>query len=125
MDSFDIMMVALKFNVKINKRGLDGLTEFMTPDHTFIDSEGEVYEGREAMKEGWRDFFSSYPNYRNIFTRVQVEDDFVAMVGYSTCSHGPLDGPALWSARVREGLVSEWRVYEDTPQNRRKQGIMA
>ena len=31
----------------------------------------------------------------------------------------PLDGPSLWSAKVHEGRVSEWRVYEDTDQNRR------
>ncbi len=51
------------------------------------------------------------------------EGNFVAIAGYSTCSYGPLDRPALWSARVRDGLVSEWRVYEDTPENRGKIGL--
>ncbi len=58
-----------------------------------------------------------------MFTRVQAEGDFVAIAVYSTCSYEPLDGPALWSARVRDGLVSEWRVYEDTLENRRKIGL--
>jgi len=47
----------------------------------------------------------------------------VAIAGYSTCSYGPLDRPALWSARVRDGLVSEWRVVGDTPENRGKIGL--
>lgn len=123
MDAFDTMMVALRFNEKINQLDLDGLVALMTDDHTFIDSTSKTHKGRAVMTEGWREFFTSYPDYRNIFTRVQVVEDFVVMVGYSTCSHDPLDGPALWSAKIRDGLLSEWRVYEDTPEIRRKLGI--
>ena len=119
MDAFDVMIIALKFNEKINARDLEGLVELMTEDHTFIDIPGEVSKGKDVMKAGWHEFFTAYPDYRNIFTRVQVDKGFVVMVGYSTCSYDPLDGPALWSAKVREGRVSEWRVYEDTDQNRR------
>jgi uncharacterized protein (TIGR02246 family) len=124
MDAFDVMMVALKFNEKINARDLEGLVELMTEDHTFVDGSGEVHKGKDVMKDGWQDFFASYPDYRNIFTRVQVDKDFVVMVGYSTCSYEPLDGPALWSAKVRERRIFEWRVYEDTDQNRRNLKIM-
>jgi len=42
-------MVALKFNENINRRDLDGLVKLMTSDHTFINSEGEVHEGREVI----------------------------------------------------------------------------
>ena len=95
MDAFDVMMVALKFNEKINARDLEGLVELMTEDHIFIDIPGEVSKGRDVMKAGWHDFFTTYPDYRNIFTRVQVDNDFVVMVGYSSCSYDPLDGPSL------------------------------
>jgi ketosteroid isomerase-like protein len=124
MDSFDVMMAALRFNEKINQQDLDGLTALMTKDHTFIDMSDEVFRGKDVMKEGWRKFFSAYPDYKNIFTRVQVmKDDFIVMIGHSKCSYKPLDVPALWSAKIQEGLVSEWRVYEDTLQNRKKLGI--
>jgi ketosteroid isomerase-like protein len=123
MDAFDIMMVALKFNERINQRDLEGLVALMTNDHTFIDSSNKVHEGKAAMTEGWREFFTIYPDYRNIFTRVQVDADVVIMVGYSTCSYDPLDGPALWTAKIRAGLVAEWRVYDDTSENRRTLGI--
>jgi ketosteroid isomerase-like protein len=120
MDEFEVMMVVLRFNERINARDLEGLVGMMTGDHFFVDNEGERHEG---MEEGWREFFSTYPDYRNVFTRVQVEGDFVAIAGHSRCSYGPLDGPALWSARVRDGLVSEWRVYKDSPENRRSLGL--
>lgn len=96
----------------------------MTDDHVFIDIPREITQGKGVMKEGWKRFFTSYPDYRNVFTRVQVvKKDFVVMLGYSVCSYKPLNGPALWSAKIRKGHVSEWRVYEDTLQNRRKLGI--
>ena len=34
-----------------------------------------------------------------------------------------LDGPAIWTAEVRDGKVAVWRVYEDTPEVRARLGI--
>jgi ketosteroid isomerase-like protein len=111
MDSSKLILTALKFNEKINQRDLEGLAELMTDDHTFIDSFGEVTKGKDVMIEGWRDFFGKYPDYRNVFTFVAVQDDVVVIVGYSSCSYKRLDGPNIWTARIRDGCVSEWRVY--------------
>lgn len=104
------MLTALRFNEKINAQDLAGLTRLMTGDHTFIDNAGEVHEGRERMEGEWRAFFARYPDYRNEFTSVSVHDNAVVMVGYSTCSDEDLAGPSVWTARVREGRVAEWRV---------------
>jgi ketosteroid isomerase-like protein len=109
MDAFDVMMAALRFNEKINQRDLDGLVNLMTDDHQFIDNSGDVDKN---MKEGWRGFFRKYPDYRNIFTSVTVKDNVAIMIGYSTCSNEPrLNGPSMWTAKVRNERVSEWRVY--------------
>lgn len=123
MSSSDLMLIALKFNEKINQQDLEGLAELMTDDHTFIDIPGKTTIGKNVMKDAWREFFKKYPDYRNIFTSVTTRNDVAVMVGYSTCSYKQLDGPALWTAKVRSGRVSEWRVYTDTPSNRRKLGI--
>jgi ketosteroid isomerase-like protein len=104
------MLIALKFNEKINQRDLEGLVELMTDDHTFIDSDGTIVKGKEVMKEGWKEFFKKYPDYRNMFTCVTIQNDVVVMVGYSTCSLKQLDGPNLWTAKVSSGRISEWRV---------------
>jgi ketosteroid isomerase-like protein len=109
MDSFDNMMVALRFNEKINQRDLDGLAKLMTDDHMFTDNSGDVYRD---MDKGWKEFFTNHPDYRNVFTSVTVEDSVVIMIGYSTCSNERrLNGPSIWTARVRDGRVSEWRAY--------------
>jgi uncharacterized protein (TIGR02246 family) len=110
MDSSKLMSTALRFNERINQQDLEGLAELMTDDHAFIDSRGNITKGKDAMKEGWRHFFEKHPDYRNVFTCVTVQDDVVVIVGYSTCSYKPLDGPNVWTAKIRSGLVSEWRV---------------
>ncbi|MFX0097027.1 MAG: nuclear transport factor 2 family protein [Candidatus Hodarchaeota archaeon] len=111
MNPSRLMLIALKFNEKINQQDLEGLVELMTDDHTFTDNFGDTTKGKELMKEGWKEFFEKYPDYRNIFTGVTVRDDFVVMVGHSTCSYKPLNGPSIWTAKIRGDRVSEWRVY--------------
>lgn len=106
-----MILTALRFNERINQRDLEGLAGLMTDDHTFIDNSGEVTRGKPVMKEGWREFFKKYPDYRNKFTCVAIQSNVVVMVGYSTCSYKPLDGPNVWTAKIRGGRVSEWRVY--------------
>jgi ketosteroid isomerase-like protein len=109
MDAFDVMMVALRFNERINQRDLESLVGLMTDDHTFIDNSGDIDKN---MKEGWREFFKSYPDYRNVFTSVTVTGNVAVMVGYSTCSNEPrLNGPSMWTAKVNAERVSEWRVH--------------
>lgn len=110
--------IALRFNGYINFRNIDGLQSMMTEDHTFIDSANDVHAGKEMMVTGWKEFFDTYPDYRNIFTRLFERGNFVIILGYSMCSYSPLDGPAIWSARIRDGNLSEWRVYLDTKENR-------
>jgi len=114
----------LQFNNYINNLDLEGLSSLMTDDHTFIDSENDALKGKEMMTEGWRTFFDSYPDYRNIFERVEMKDGMVVIIGYSICpNESLLDGPAVWSAKVRDGKLSEWRVYLDSPENRSILGI--
>jgi uncharacterized protein (TIGR02246 family) len=111
MEPSNLMQVALRFNEKINAQDPEGLAELMTDDHTFTDNEGNVTKGKNIMKEGWRDFFNKYPDYRNRFTNVMVLNNIVIMIGYSTCSFKPLDGPNIWTAKIQDERVSEWRVY--------------
>jgi uncharacterized protein (TIGR02246 family) len=110
MDFFSLMQVALRFNEKINERDLEGLAELMTEDHSFVDSDGAATKGKDVMKKGWEQFFKAYPDYRNVFTSVTVQDEVVVMVGHSKCSFKPLDGPNVWTAKIRDGRISEWRV---------------
>jgi ketosteroid isomerase-like protein len=115
--------IALQFNDCINSRDLDRLAALMTDDHTFTDSASASVHGKERVVEAWRGFFALFPDYRNIFKRIEARDQLVAIMGRSTCSEPQLDGPALWTAKIRGDQVAEWRVYTDTPANRTALGF--
>jgi hypothetical protein len=59
----------------------------------------------------------------NVFDSLAVEGTNVVAVGHSVCSDARLDGPALWVETASDDKLAEWRVYEDTPANRRVLGI--
>lgn len=123
MNRIDPKLVALQFNEFINARDIAGLTSLMPEGHVFIDSSDEVHEGKESLVEGWAEFFALYPDYLNHFLKIESRDNLVLIVGHSSCTHPPLDGPALWTARIENDLVAEWRVYLDTEENREKLGL--
>jgi hypothetical protein len=96
----------------------------MTDDHTFIDSDGNVLAGKEKALAAWKGFFDAFLDYRNEWSWVVPGGGTLTAVGHSVCSTEPaLDGPAIWTARIGDDKISEWRVYEDTPENRARLGI--
>jgi len=115
--------IALQFNDAINARDLDSLVALMTDDHRFIDTAGTTFEGAARAREIWAGFFAAFPDYRNHLETVIEKAGTVAIAGRSTCSDPRLAGPALWSAIIVDGVVREWRVHEDTPDNRARLGL--
>ncbi len=114
----DPTAVATRFNECVNRRDLAGLSELMSSDHRFVDSSGAVVSGREACLAAWRGFFEAFPDYRNTFTSFAVRGHVVAIAGRSDCAAPELAGPAVWTATVSGDRVTEWRVYDDTPETR-------
>jgi len=110
--------IIASFNDCITRRDLDGLSNLMTDGHVFVDAAGSVISGKARCLAVWKDFFAAFPNYKNIFNDVRPVGDTVVMIGRSSCSDSRLAGPALWTAKVAEGRIAEWRVYEDTPEDR-------
>ncbi len=120
----DAAALAIRFNARINARDLEGLARMMSADHTFVDTAGTAIIGKAACVEAWRKFFEAFAGYQNVFEAVSARENEVTIVGHSLCpGHPELDGPALWTAMVAADKVSEWRVYEDTPEMRRRLGV--
>jgi ketosteroid isomerase-like protein len=116
--------VAVRFNEAVNRRDLPALGKLMTDDHTFIDSRGEVFSGKERVLRAWEGFFAAFPDYRNEWGDVLTIGGTVVAIGRSVCStEAALDGPAIWAARTEGDRVSEWRVYDDTPGSRSQLGL--
>jgi ketosteroid isomerase-like protein len=115
--------IVLQFNEYIDKQNIDGLASLMTADHTFIDSGNNIIHGKEKVLEAWSRFFELFPDYRNVFEKLESQNNFILITGHSICSDKRLDGPALWTAKIKDNKVAEWRVYHDTPENRKQLDI--
>lgn len=124
MNRQDPKLTALLFNERINGRDIDGLAALITDDHTFIDREDGIYRGKERMTQGWIEFFQNFPEYRNTFSRVESRGDLVILIGYATWSKGAQPDHAIWTATIRDDKVAEWRIYEDTVENREMLGMV-
>jgi ketosteroid isomerase-like protein len=96
----------------------------MTDDHTFVDSDANVFRGKLAVLDAWTGFFEAFPDHRNVWVDLKLSGDGVIALGHSICPNEPgLDGPAIWTASVRGNRVSRWRVYEDTARSRMLLGL--
>ena len=116
----DPKQLAMRFNECINCHDIDGLGRLMSEDHVFIDSEEELDEGKRSCLENWMGFFQIFPDYKNVVDSIDTDGETVVIEGHTECSDKRLEGPAIWTAKIEDGKIKQWRVYEDTPVNREK-----
>ena len=117
--------VAEQFVNAINAHDLERLASLMTSDHRFVDSLGAVVEGRDAMREGWKFYFSMVPDYKLEIRRYfiaehgKAETMLVGVASGSYCSNGIKLPNSLWStpaalrAIIHNDQIAEWQVYAD------------
>ena len=123
MNKRDPKLTVLLFNECINNHDRKKIAQYMADDYLFIDRSNNNYEGKESNVKGWGEFFDQFPDYKNIFPKLESRDNIVFIPGCSTCSYEPLDGPAIWVAKVENDPIAEWRIYDDTVKNRKKLGV--
>ena len=96
----------------------------MSENHTFIDRDGGSHGPKTYMVSGWRDFFKMFPAYRNTFEKIVVTEDLVSVLGFAYWSEDESYDPVIWTAVFEDNLISEWRVYEDSPENRKEFNLL-
>jgi predicted SnoaL-like aldol condensation-catalyzing enzyme len=106
------------FNDCINNQDIDGLAALMSEDHTFIDRDESSHGPKSPMVEGWKQFFEMFPHYRNTFDQIKAEGNRVFVLGFAYWSEKEPYDPVIWTARIDNNLIYEWRIYVDSPENR-------
>jgi uncharacterized protein (TIGR02246 family) len=114
--------VAQAFVRAINRQDVDGLVALMAPEHRFVDSRGNVVQGREKMRAGWAAYFSMVPDYSIAVEETFCDGPVVLLLGVAEGTYAPTGElnvenrwktPAAIRAHVEDGLLTEWRVYAD------------
>jgi uncharacterized protein (TIGR02246 family) len=114
--------VAQAFVRAINRQDVAELADLMAPQHRFVDSLGNVVEGREKMKAGWAGYFRMVPDYSIAIEEIYCDGPVALMLGVAQGTYAPngeLKKENRWRthvalrAHVEDGLVAEWRVYAD------------
>jgi len=114
--------IALAFIDQINSHDVPSLAMLMNEDILFIDGLGQIVRGKRQLEQGWRAYFSWFPDYS-----IEVEETFsqgsvVALFGSAQGTYAVKGKllpenhwkiPAAWKATVRDERIHEWRIYAD------------
>jgi uncharacterized protein (TIGR02246 family) len=112
----------------VNRQDVEAMVALMTPGHRFVDSMGNVVEGREKMRAGWLGYFETVPDYTLAIEETYVQAPVVILFGLGQGTYtrtGKLSPENRWQtpialrAFVEDGLIAEWRVYADNEPIRR------
>ncbi len=111
--------IVLRFVEYVNEGDLAGIGSLISEDVKFTDIRGRVY-----MEKGFMaGYLSEFPNYKIHVRHALRSGEGVAIIDKTTGSHVPPEieeGETLvWTAEVKDGLISEWRVYSGEEYARR------
>ena len=124
MNQRDPKLIALLFNECINNRDIQGLTQLMTEDYILILRDGQVVAGKDANVKSWTQFFEMCPVYKNTFDRIESRANQVIILGHAYWNEKQPYDPGIWTARIEGDRVAEWRLYDDTANNRADLGLV-
>jgi ketosteroid isomerase-like protein len=121
--------IAQEFIAAINSHDADAIMDLCSPDHVFVDSLGNTVPGSK-MRAGWQGYFCMVPDYWIRIDEVICERETVMLAGVAGGTYVPSGGeraaknkwetPAVFQARIRDGKVTQWRVYCDNEPIREK-----
>jgi ketosteroid isomerase-like protein len=113
--------IVLDFVKYINEHDVKKISELMAPDHTFTDAHNNSITGRDNMMQGWRGYFSMFPDYKLEVDEFYEAGSTFVMMGFASGTYKGLNPeqnhwklPAAWKAIVEEDKIKHWQVYCDT-----------
>jgi ketosteroid isomerase-like protein len=103
----------------INLRDADAVARTMAPQVVFVDAHGNRFEGRAVMREGWRLYYETFPDYRIEVDKLQQVHGGVLVLGHASGSYRGRPArawriPIAVRAETEGGLVALWQVFADT-----------
>lgn len=106
----------------INRQDPDGAAALMTPGHRFVDSLGNIVEGRDTMRKSWTSYLLMVPDYTLAIEETYESGPVVLLLGLAQGTYaqgGRVSRSNAWKtpiairAQVEDGLIAEWRIFAD------------
>jgi hypothetical protein len=114
-------LIILDFVDAINCTNVDRISDLMTIDHLFIDSQDNRTVGKDAMREAWIGYFGLFPDYKIEINEIFEKDSLFCILGYASGTYMNLTNdynnhwriPAAWTAIVEDSHIKKWQVFAD------------
>ena len=124
----DSKEIVKEYIARINEHDIPGLIEMTSQDAVFIDSMGINTEGKTEMRKAWDMLLTFFPDYTILVKDIISTNGMVAVFGTAKgtlstdgkiLAENKFEIPASWTASVKNGKVSKWRVYADNQRVRK------
>jgi len=111
MDDLSASSIVRTFIEYVNRGDLAGIASLISEDVVFTDIRGRVYQ-EEGFMAG---YLAEFPDYKIHVHQILQGGNGAAIIGKTTGSHVPPEieeqETLVWTAEIRDGLISEWRIY--------------
>lgn len=105
--------IVRRFVGYINEGNLEGIASLIAQDIKFTDIRGRVFHEPGFMAG----YLAEFPDYKIHARHVLEGGNGAAIVGKTTGSHVPPNieekETLVWTAEIRDGMITEWRIYSD------------
>ncbi len=113
---------------RINSHDIKGLLDLTDDNASFIDSMGINTTGKYEIQNAWDVLLTFFPDYAVEIKDMISRNGTVALFGKAKgtlatdgkiLEENKFEIPASWTALVKEGKITKWRVYADNEQVRK------
>lgn len=95
----------------VNEGDLSGIASLVSKDLVFVDIQGRIFQEKEFMER----YLENFPNYKIHAHHILQGGNGVAIIGKTSGSHVSPEieekETLVWTAEIKNGLISEWRIY--------------
>ena len=114
--------IARRFVEAINRHDPEAMFEMVEEDYRHIDSEGQIFDGRDEMSIAWKSFLKTVPDYTIEVSETFVSQGTVILVGKvmgTVASGGEEEPEDFWQTPTACRLVisgdrvREFQVFAD------------
>jgi ketosteroid isomerase-like protein len=113
--------VVIRFITAINSHNIDLISEMVSDDHKFTDSQGSIYRGKELMTRGWTNYLQMFPDYKIDIDEIYNEGNKIMFTGKASGTFGTdksikenhWEINAAWRVLVVSDKIKEWQVFGD------------